>query len=83
MASPLLAQARRSTVYYDWSKRRWTTTIVHGDMVTTERHISEAKARAHIALDGGSPDPSYTPPAGDNAAQAVLHAIPTPPDHAA
>ena len=83
MASPLLAHARRSTVYYDWSKRRWTTTIVHASMVTTERHDSEAKARAHIALDGGSPDPSYTPPAGTNNAQAVIHThTHTPPSAA-
>lgn len=66
-ASPLLAQANRVTVWFDRSGKvgRWSTTIVHRDvLITTERHRSEQEARAHVGLEGGSPDPNVHPPAG-------------------
>ena len=63
--SPLLAGAKRATVFYDHRARKWSTVIVRGSLSTIERHLTEQAARAHVGLEGGSPDPYFTPRAGD------------------
>jgi len=62
MANPKMEQADRACVYYDRRVNRWSTLILKGEISTTERWPTEAEARAHLGLEGGSHDPQYIPP---------------------
>jgi hypothetical protein len=70
--SPLLDRAQRATCYFDRKRNpndrrgggRWVSLIRVDDNVHITEHETQAQARAHIGLRGGSRDPAYRPAFG-------------------
>jgi len=71
--SPLLASADRAACYFDRKRKagertgggRWVSFFRCGSNIYTTEWPTEAEARAHIGLKGGSQDPAYRPSYGE------------------